>query len=486
MDGIRSSTGRAGSHRPRAWAPVLASLVALLVPATASGVTEFQVPTPTSQPAGITVGPDGALWFTEENGHKIGRITVDGAITEYPTPTPFSAPNEITAGPDGALWFTEFGANPPKIGRITTAGVFTEWDLPLGSGPDGITAGPDGAMWFTENGAAKIGRIPLDGSPITEYPLPAGFVPGDITPGPDGRLWFTEAEPANKIGAISMNGNIIEYDVPGSGPSGIAASGGALWFTMHLLDRVGRIATFGPPVTDFGPTGSKPSGIAFGRDGALWFTETDAGKIGRMTTTGRITEFPLPSAGSEPGEIVAGPDGAMWFTEFQGNKIGRIEVGSTTLPPAPPPPLPRAALVEACVGGAGPERLPRSEGARPDGAARPEEAAQGQVPFPHPGQGPGRLEPPAAGDAHLQHGSAAGEARVAPAGAQNEGKPNSLKNHSALVHQTTTSALKSSPPATGRANPGSCFDSTTMTFAANAPKKQHPRIEWTCTRVVLS
>ena len=343
MEGVQGGRGEGPGGRLR-WSPVRllqgVLIAALLLPASAWGVTEYDVPTPVSQPAGITVGPDGALWFTEENGHKIGRITTDGTITEYPTPTPFSAPNEITTGPDGALWFTEFGANPPKIGRLTTAGVFTEWDLPLGSGPDGITAGPDGAMWFTENGGAKIGRIAVTGPPITEYPLPAGFVPGDITTGPDGRLWFTEAEPANKVGAISMVGNVIEYDVPGSGPSGIAASDTALWFTMHLVDRIGRIGSSGPPVTDFGPTGAKPSGIAFGRDGALWFTETDAGKVGRMTTTGRLTEFPLPSAVSEPGEIVAGPDGAMWFTEFKGNKIGRIEVGSTTLPPAPPPPLP--------------------------------------------------------------------------------------------------------------------------------------------------
>src|SRR5687767_7975121 len=74
-------------------------LVSLLVvlPATArAAITEFVVPTPNSQPAGITVGPDGALWFTEENGHKIGRITTDGAITEYPIPTVPSAPGEIT------------------------------------------------------------------------------------------------------------------------------------------------------------------------------------------------------------------------------------------------------------------------------------------------------------------------------------------------------------------------------------------------------
>jgi streptogramin lyase len=33
---------------------------------------------------GITTGPDGALWFTEQNASKIGRITTAGVITEFP------------------------------------------------------------------------------------------------------------------------------------------------------------------------------------------------------------------------------------------------------------------------------------------------------------------------------------------------------------------------------------------------------------------
>jgi sugar lactone lactonase YvrE len=134
---------------------------------------------------------------------------------------------------------------------------------------------------------------------------------------------------------------------------------------MHLVDKIGRIEPDGFPITEFGPTGSEPSGIAFGPDGALWFTETKAGKVGRMTTSGRLTEFPLPSAG-EPGEIVAGPDGAMWFTQFTANKVGRIEAtgqtGGTGLPPEPPrlaitsaPAKPKTGAKKSC-------RVPRLRG----------------------------------------------------------------------------------------------------------------------------
>src|SRR5437899_727260 len=80
--------------------------------------TEYPIPTPGSQPHGISAGPDGSLWFTESGVNKVGRVTTQGVFTEYPVPTPDSAPWGIAAGPDGNLWFTEFRAG--KVGHITT------------------------------------------------------------------------------------------------------------------------------------------------------------------------------------------------------------------------------------------------------------------------------------------------------------------------------------------------------------------------------
>src|SRR5262245_4523867 len=87
---------------------VVASFVLLeAIVARAQTITEFTIPTSDSHPEGITVGPHGALWFTEFAGQKIGRITTGGAITEFSVPPSF--PIGITTGPDGALWFTESG-----------------------------------------------------------------------------------------------------------------------------------------------------------------------------------------------------------------------------------------------------------------------------------------------------------------------------------------------------------------------------------------
>ncbi len=87
--------------------------------ARAGTIDEFSIPTASSEPFGITAGPDGNLWFTEESANKIGRITPKGAITasdEFFIPTASSVPFGITAGPDGNLWFTEAGGN--NIGQL--------------------------------------------------------------------------------------------------------------------------------------------------------------------------------------------------------------------------------------------------------------------------------------------------------------------------------------------------------------------------------
>src|SRR4029079_8551110 len=74
--------------------------------------------------AGIAVGPDGRIWYTDRFQNKIGACSPeDGACVDFTVPTAASDPTRIAAGKDGNLWFTERAAN--KIGRITTAGVFT-------------------------------------------------------------------------------------------------------------------------------------------------------------------------------------------------------------------------------------------------------------------------------------------------------------------------------------------------------------------------
>jgi virginiamycin B lyase len=312
-------------------------LASLALPASAAAIDEFPVPNG-GNPGGITAGPDGALWFTQETSGEIGRMTTTGAVTEFPVTSPttgVAALDQIVAGPDGRLWFTM--PRDHAIGAITTAGGFTPYLLPATVQPEGITVGPDGNLWFTDF-FNQVGRITPGG--VANLYVATGPGPSDITTGPDGALWFTEAG-GNSIGRATTGGAPlpgIPVPTPGSEPTGITyVPGSGLWFTESGANQIGHIPLSGG-IVEYPGTAPGPSAIAAGRDGALWFTESEGNSIGRITSSGAITNhFQLATPGSQPSDMTTGPDGALWFTEFLGNKIGRID---TAPPPPPPPPLP--------------------------------------------------------------------------------------------------------------------------------------------------
>jgi virginiamycin B lyase len=295
-------------------------------------------------PEEITLGPDGALWFTEQAGNKIGRITTSGTFTEFAIPTASAGAEGIVAGPDGNLWFTENSAG--KIAKITTDGAGTITEYPIttaNSQPVAVTVGAYGGVWFVEQAGNNIGKIdPLTGV-ITEYALPtANSQPLGIRPGSDGALWFTESG-ANKIGRITGTGAITEFanpDTAGSVRFIAPAPDGKLIFTEANVDEVEAIGTDTLFKGEAAPPTPAPGlgYIGLGPDAAVWFVEQKANKIARVSQSGfgdgatSFEEFAIPTASSNVVTLTAGPDGNLWFVEQGANKIGRF-----TLPPSTTP-----------------------------------------------------------------------------------------------------------------------------------------------------
>ncbi len=147
-----------------------------------------------------TVGPDGNLWLSARLAAKIVRITPDGTLATFPLPDPQLVATCITDGPDGAIWFCEDDRISGQItrgaiGRITPAGAVTSYPVPQGTIPTSISAGPDGTIWVALNSTqssrhAQLMRIAPGSGTMTLYPLPDGFV-GQPIAGPDGNLWFS-------------------------------------------------------------------------------------------------------------------------------------------------------------------------------------------------------------------------------------------------------------------------------------------------------
>jgi virginiamycin B lyase len=260
--------------------------------------------------SGITLGPDGAMWFTNTGasgvgGGSIGRISASGTITHYTNAT-VDGPSDITVGPDGALWFTNFDNN--SIGRITTSGAITNYTNDTINGPSGITAGSDGALWFTNYNGGTIGRITTSGT-VTSYGGGSFYSPTLITSGPDGALWFTSYY-GNYIGRITTSGTLTSYTNSGvSEPDGITTGpDGALWFTNPGGGSIGRVTTSGTFTFYTNADIFGPEGITTGPDGALWFTDGSA--IGRVTTSGAFTFYSGPAITggfAQPDGIAEGP-----------------------------------------------------------------------------------------------------------------------------------------------------------------------------------
>jgi virginiamycin B lyase len=200
-------------------------------------ITEYQVPdgsSGTPSPGGILVA-GAAVWFTDPPNSRIGQLDLASAhFTMFDVPTADSWPLGITLGLDGALWFTERQAN--KVARMTLTGSFTEWDLLPGAFPNRIVVGPDGALWFTELRTGQIGRITVDGS-LTETPIAGG--PVGITVGPDNNLyvalWFS-----HQLGRIDSTAHLVRtWTVPGA--LQVAGSHGDLWLTDAFSNTVARV-----------------------------------------------------------------------------------------------------------------------------------------------------------------------------------------------------------------------------------------------------
>jgi virginiamycin B lyase len=315
---------------------VTSKTATLTIGGSSAFVTEFRSGIANnSSPSGIALGPDGNLWFTEQSGDRIGRITPRGVLTEYSAGiTPFSNPTAIAAGPDGNLWFTEnagfSGASTTgRIGQITPSGAITEFSagIPSGAHPAGIAAGSDGNLWFTDNGAPRVGRITPAGAVtmfsagITMNAASVFLSPCSAAKGPNGNVWWIEA---GGIAQITPAGTVTEYPLAAFASGVTPGPDGNVWFTEGTtIDRITPSGT----ITRF-PAQSAAC-ITPGPDGNLWFTAPFSDNVGKITPTGTVTNYDTTfgiTTFSGAFGIAAGSDGNLWFTEQSIPGVGRVNI----------------------------------------------------------------------------------------------------------------------------------------------------------------
>ena len=143
MSGKTAILGRRRYQQPGSVVAALALVAGLAIaaapPASASAKTHVSIIgfSGAGGPKAITADPNGTVWFTSEGSQSIVRISKSGLMTSF-TGKKICDPAAITFGSDGALWFaSQCGAG--SIGRMTVSGTVTEY---TGAGTVGVNAMP--------------------------------------------------------------------------------------------------------------------------------------------------------------------------------------------------------------------------------------------------------------------------------------------------------------------------------------------------------
>ncbi len=244
-------------------------------------------------------------------------------IHEWDVPTHNSRPHDPALGPDGALWFTEQRAN--KLGRLDPrTGTIREFALKTpNSGPHGLVADREGNIWYTGNYEALIGKLDPKTGQVTEYKMPDAQAGDPHTPAFDqrGSLWFT-VQAGNVVGRLDPRTGDIKLKAvptPKALPYGILVnSGGVPFFCEFGTNKLASIKPETMTITEYKlPSGARPRRLAIAADDSVYYSDFARGYLGRLDPrTGKVEEWASPGGpGSAPYGIAITPDGMVWYSE---------------------------------------------------------------------------------------------------------------------------------------------------------------------------
>ncbi|PYT24412.1 MAG: hypothetical protein DMG57_28945 [Acidobacteria bacterium] len=312
-----------------------------------------------NNPYGLTLGPDGALYFCEVDNHRLRRLDLKRQIISTVAgngragysgdggpalEASLNQPYEVRFDRSGNMYFVEMQNHIVRrvdadTNVITTAaGTGTAGFSGDGGAaakaqlrqPHSIAIAPDGALLICDIGNHRIRRVDLTAGTITTF---AGTGEGGTTPDgatldgtplngpraiavdPEGNLYVALRE-GNAVYRIDSRRRRI-FHVAGTGEKGYSGDGGPA-----------RMAQL-----------SGPKGIAYAPDRSLYIADTESHTIRSIDlATGIIRTVvgtgergsgpdgdPLKCSLSRPHGIFVAPDGRIYIGDSESHRIRLLE-----------------------------------------------------------------------------------------------------------------------------------------------------------------
>ena len=228
----------------------------------------------------------------------------------------------------------------PQVDVNTVAGLNAinngfgfEYAVP--NDPRNLVADSAGRIWFTAPASNGIGVVtvtsgvddPLIVYQVEFYSFPANSEPYDIDFG-DGAIWFS-LHGANALGRMDINTREVQFfTIPSADamPTGIHFGGGQVWLALNNA----RIASFDPATTTFveylfpDDLSATPQveDLVYQDSRAIWFTMPQANLVGIYNSvTDRF--FTIPTGEPGPHGIALDSDGRPWVTAIDASRVGR-------------------------------------------------------------------------------------------------------------------------------------------------------------------
>jgi streptogramin lyase len=160
-------------------------------------------------PYGIDVAPDGGIWFSQLNEHRIGRIDPEDFSVKM-IKTPFTAPRRLRFDSKGHLWIPGFSSG--LLSRFDPdTEVFKSYPLPIEpAGSDtpyalNVDRSSD-TVWICGTNSDSLIRFEPESERFTVYPLPT-------------RVTYTRELDFDEQGRVwTSNSNLPAWQIEGGTP----------------------------------------------------------------------------------------------------------------------------------------------------------------------------------------------------------------------------------------------------------------------------